>query len=331
VTRGWLLVLLAACGGPLTTLDWTQAASPTPAPVTSPPALHLEGRALRDDRGATVHLRGLNVCSLEFDATGSTWKLTTDGGSELLDVLADRSRWAATVVRVPLNQEWFLTDDAYVARVEQVVDAAATRGVYAVLEVQWERGVKTDPYFLNILPEPTFGAGNTTEAFWHRAAGRFSNRRNVVFELINEPHDVPFERLHEAFQALVDGLHQRAPGVLVIASGPDWAHSVEAWGRRPLRGDVIYSAHQYLPYDEPSVFAKNFEATAATLPVLIGEFDASGALVDGRPFHEVLVERAEAAGTVGWLPWAIGCGLAVDDDRGSDAGAGLAALLRARR
>ncbi len=282
--------------------------------------------------GVEVRLRGLNVCSFEFDATGATWKLQADGGSGLLDVLVDPARWNANVVRVPVNQEWFLSDDDYVRRVEHVIDAAAARNVYVLLDLQWERGMKTEPYQLNISKEPTFGEGNTTEAFWLAASGRFSNRTNVLFDLINEPHEVPFDRLHTSFQRLVDRLSQRAPEALIVAGGPDWAHSVRSYRDRPLSGGrVVYSAHEYLPYDGPEKFVDNFEATAAVQPVIIGEFDATDAQVNGRLYAEVLVERAEAAGVVGWLPWAIGCGLSMDDDRGSGPGARIAAALRASR
>jgi hypothetical protein len=47
---------------------------------------------------------------------------------------------------MPVNQEWFVTDDAYVTRVEQIIDAAALRGLYVVLDVQWENAERTDPY-----------------------------------------------------------------------------------------------------------------------------------------------------------------------------------------
>jgi hypothetical protein len=303
-------------------------AAPTAAPASSPPRLHLEGRTLRTPAGAEVRLRGVNVCSLEFDNAGANWGLQPDRGSSTLEVLVDPSRWNVNVVRVPVNQEWFLTDAAYGDRVERVIDTAAKHGVYVLLDLQWERGLKTEPYHLNILKEPTFGEGNTTEAFWHLASGRFSNRTNLLFDLINEPHDVAFDRLHLSFQRLVDRIALRAPETLIVAGGPDWAHSVRPWRDRPLVGNVIYSAHEYMPYDPPEKFEENFGSTAAKLPVIIGEFDAREHDVRGRAYQDVLIERAEAAGVVGWLPWAVGCELALDDDRGAGAGARLAAAMR---
>jgi hypothetical protein len=210
---------------------------------------------------------------------------------------------------MPVNQEWFVTDDAYVTRVEQLIDAAALRGLYVVLDVQWENAERTDPYFLNNLKQPTFGLGNTTEAFWHRASGRFSNRDNLLFDIINEPHDVKPEELARGMQKMLDRLAQRAPETPVVVSGPDWAHSVDFFRLHPLRGrNVVYSAHQYLPYDPPEKFQGNFEQAAQSLPVLIGEFGPEDA-----GYTNELIDHAEASGVDGWLGWAIGCGVAVDD------------------
>jgi hypothetical protein len=320
-----MFAFLSACGSPDAPLDWSKAPTPSPPPSQSPPSLHTEGRMLKTAAGAEVRLRGLNVCSFEFDALGANWQLSADGGSALLDVLADPKRWNANVVRLPVNQEWFLTDGAYVERVEHAIDAAAIRNLYVILDVQWERGQRTEPYHLNILKEPTFGEGNTTEAFWLAASGRFANRTNLLFDLINEPHDVPFERLHASFQRLIDNIALVAPQTVIIAGGPNWAHSVEPYRTRPLRGQVLYSAHQYLPYDTPAQFETHFLRTAQNLPVIIGEFDARS---ESTLYHDTLIDAAEAGGLVGWLPWAMGCGLSSDDDRGSGPGARIAARLR---
>jgi hypothetical protein len=318
-----LVLVLAACGAPEGPgPDWSEPASPTPPPARSPPRLHVAGAALADVAGAEVRLRGLNVCSLEFDHQGANWQLQPDGGSPLLDALADPARWNANAVRMPVNQEWFVTDDAYVARVEQLVDAAALRGLYVILDVQWENSQRTEPYQLNILKEPTFGLGNTTEAFWHLAAGRFSNRDNLLFDVINEPHDVAPEQLARSMQKMVDRLEERAPATPVVIGGPDWAHSVDFWRQHPLRGaTVVYAAHQYLPYDPPEKFEANFARAAATLPVLLAEFDTSD-----EAYQAALIDRVEAAGAEGWLGWAIGCGVTVDEHSTRVAAARMRAL-----
>lgn len=311
--------MLAACGG-VPGPDWMEAVTPTPAPARSPPRLHVDGTTLRTPDGSEVRLRGVNVCSLEFDSAGANWQLEADGGSLTLDTLAARDRWHVNAVRMPINQEWLLTDETYLARVEALIDAAAVRGVYVLLDVQWERGLKTDPYQLNILKRPTFGLGNTTEALWHLAAGRWSNRDNLLFDVINEPHDVAPADLSVDMQQMLDRLAQRAPLTPVVVGGPDWAHSLDWWRQHPLKGaNVIYSAHEYLPYDPPSSFDEHFVKPAQTLPVLVAEFG---------PDQSTLIDTAEAAGVDGWMPWAIGCGLTLDGDLDGGVESTLARQLR---
>ena len=306
------LLLITSCGVPdVDGPDWLEPTTPTAAPARMPPRLHLDGADLRDDAGHVVKLRGVNVCSLEFDSTGANW----DGA---IAVLSDPARWRANAVRMPVNQEWFLTEDAYVARVESLIDEAALAGLYVIVDVQWENAQRTEPYQLNILKAPTFGFGNTTEAFWHRASGRWSNRTHVLFDVINEPHDTPFDVLHTLMQRMVDRLSQRAPEQLVVVGGPDWAHSVEPWRQRPLKGNVVYAAHQYLPYDPPEKFNENFGRTSRELPVIVSEF-----LSEDDGYVDAVIDAAESAGVDGWMPWAIGCGFTLDEER-------LASRVRAR-
>jgi endoglucanase len=311
---------------PILGLDWSSELELSEAPAARLPKLHTQGSAIVDEQGALVRLRGVNVCSLEFDREGKNFEIGDDGRSEVLRVLAER--WGANAVRIPANQQWFLEDDAYVRRIEALIDDAAAQGLYALLDVQWEKGERTDPYHANILEIPTFGAGNTTEAFWLKATARWSNRTNLIYDLINEAHGYPDADTALAMQTLVNAIRTRDQETIIVVSGMNWAHSVDYYRTRPLSGgNLVYSAHQYLPYDPPSAFAGNWARTAKTIPVLLGEFlgdntDASYAIT--------LVDEAERVGAVGWMPWAIGCGFSKDDDLVREPLMTLAARMKQR-
>lgn len=326
-----IVVLLAlACGPapvPVAKLDWLAAVAPTAPPLKPMPRLAVSGSNLvRTDDGREVRLRGVNVCSLEFDAVGTNWELSATG-SGLLAVLADATRWNVNVVRVPVNQQWFLEDEAYQARVEQIVDDANARGVYVILDVQWEVGMKLDPYYLNILELPTFGPGNTTEAFWHKASSRWANRTNLLYDLINEPHGHREDDTAAAMQVLVTAIRLRTTDAVIVIGGANWAHSIDWYRTNPLKGaNLVYSAHQYLPYDTQPMFSGNFVKAAGSLPVLIGEFVAE---TENTEYAKTLVNEAETAGVDGWLPWAIGCGFAKGDDQTKEPLQWLAGQMRA--
>ncbi len=325
-----LLVFLTVggfgCGAPapVAKLDWHQPVMPTAAPANPLPRLSVSGTTLRTAAGP-VRLRGVNVCSLEFDEAGANWELGATG-SGVLAVVADPARWHANVVRMPLNQQWLLEDEAYRGRVEQLIDDADARGVYVVLDDQWELGQTLDPYDKNILELPTFGVGNTTEAFWHLVTSRWANRTNLLFDLINEPHGKGDDETAEAMQVLVDAIRVRDAQTPIVVGGMNWAHTVAFYASHPLAGaNLIYSAHQYLPYDLTDSFGAHFVDPAAKVPVLVGEFLADP---NDSSYAVAVADAAESAGAVGWLPWAIGCGFDKDSDQTEEPFITLAAKIR---
>lgn len=328
-----MLVALFGCGEPdpwsVPGPDWAEPVSPTPAPASPLPPLVVEGSELLSsaDR-APVRLRGLNVCSLEYDRLGAVWELE-GAQSRLLDALANPDSWNVNAVRVPVNQQWFLEDEEYVRRIEIVMDDADRRGLYVLLDVHWEVGRTLDPYWANILAAPTFGFGNTTEAFWHKATSRWANRTNLLYDLVNEPHGRPTETAR-AMQVLLDRIRQRSSEAIVVVAGMDWAHTVDAYREHPLAGrQVVYSAHQYLPYDEPAKFGGNFLDAARRVPVILGELGVEEAYVDGTLYQQRLIEAAEDGGVDGWMPWAVGCGFGKDDAERTPPLAYLSGRMRA--
>lgn len=315
------MVYFSACGPeptPLALLDWSQTVSPSSAPSKQMPSLRVDGnRILEAVSGGPVRLRGVNVCSLEFDRQGLNWKARTGPEvSEVIRILSDPQRWKANAIRMPVNQEWFLGDDAYVELVEKLIDEANSHGLYVLLDVQWEVGAKLEPYHRNILELPTFGEGNTTEAFWHKATGRWSNRTNLLYDLINEPHGHSDTTTALFMQTLVDAIRLRDQKTVIVIAGMDWAHSVDYYREHPLRGEnLVYSAHQYLPHDPPESFPLRFAHAAKQRAVLLGEFLAEEGQTQ---YAQQLVEAAESSEVNGWLPWAIGCGFDENDDSKKD-------------
>lgn len=263
--------------------------------------------------GQEIRLRGVNVCSLEFDNSGRNYELS-NGQSNLLTVLSDRSKWNANSFRMPLNQEWFVNNtNNYVSRVTQIIDDANNKGLYVIADDQWEKGQSTDPYSLNILKIPTFGSGNTTEAFWRKFISLYKDRTNIIYDVINEPHDYPASESAAAMQRMVTIMRSLQPNALIMVGGYSWAHSVDYYRTNPISGEnIIYSAHQYLPYDNPDKFQSNFGATAKVRPTYLGEFDMDSDYINGQPYQKLLIDYAESNELVGWAPWAIGCGFEKD-------------------
>jgi endoglucanase len=87
-------------------------------------------------------------------------------------------------VSFPFDEpRWNKQDDggaAYRARVEHWIDYSNKRGVWIVLDLH-EYKAATPKHV----------------KFWKDAAKRYANRPGVIFELLNEPHDISWREEHD--------------------------------------------------------------------------------------------------------------------------------------
>lgn len=117
----------------------------------SPPALHVADRAIRDDAGRTVLLRGAAVIGLGDYFQGNPDVPSSAGVTERdLDQIAalGMSSIRLLVHWSALEPERGVFDEGYLARVRQVVNWARERGVYVILDMHqdaWGKFVNTAP------------------------------------------------------------------------------------------------------------------------------------------------------------------------------------------
>lgn len=125
-----------------------------------------------------------------------------------------------------------------------------TKGVYAIL----------DPHnymrYNDPCQQPNTGSiiGNTSDptaattaqfgAFWGELAGRFKSNPNVIFGLMNEPHDMDTNLILANDQAAVTAIRAAGANQLILAPGNGYTggHSwTTAWtGNSPASSDVMY-------------------------------------------------------------------------------------------
>ena len=159
-----------------------------------------------------------------------------------------------------------------------------------------------------------------------------------MFELYNEPHGVPVERLEigrsagSGFQAV--GMQQlydavRATGAqnLVIIGGLDWAYDLSGVPANRIDGyNIAYATHSYsAPERLPSAWDRAWGFLTETDPVIVTEFGdtASACATD---YSAALIAYADAHAT-SWTAWAWypgGCGFTglIDDWSGTTSALG---------
>ncbi|HEX5216005.1 MAG TPA: cellulase family glycosylhydrolase [Vicinamibacterales bacterium] len=330
------------------------------------PRLLIEGNRLTTSAGAAaIALRGVNVSGLQHrrPEAGESWRHASGIDADLLPWLADHG---ATVVRVPLSQDWVLGRDharageAYLDELDALVTQGNAAGMYVVLCLHclgWrDAGASRQPY-LPPLPD------EDSVIFWRTLAARFGARPGVLFDLLNEPHGAPARAWHAWVRRLVgellsDGgrglLSQNTPVPLFVVSGiggPCWSSDLSSFPVResddaasPPLPNLVYSSHIYRHGSRwrgrrghtlnARGWSRLVDATARGYPVFVGEWGAGEELRDERWTRELLAFLDERG--IGWAAWSVGDRPhIVDRARGPRAltthGARVMAALRAGR
>jgi len=256
-----------------------------PKPANWPPMLHVQGNRLVDPKGNEVWLQGVNVPSLDWSARGENVLKSTQVAIE---------QWKANVIRLPVKESYWFAEgkdgDAYKKLVDDVVNFAANRGAYVVIDLH---------RFL--APKQEFSD------FWKECATKYKNHPAVLFDLMNEPHGTswevwrnggrvgaPAEVDQAAFltkeekdsnknfdsigmQALVDVVRGVGAMNVVAVGGLDYAYDLSgilngyAVNDDPKANGVMYSTHVY-PWKRS--WQKCFLDVAKQYPILVGEVGA---------------------------------------------------------
>ncbi len=229
------------------------------------PLLKVKANNLTTLQGNVVRLQGVNIASLEWSSNGE---------HVLQSVNVAINDWGANIVRLPLAQDrWFgrATDQvdggaAYRGLVRQVVQSAAARNCYVLLDLHWsDAGAWGRNIGQHFMPDD-----NSVE-FWEAVASAYANHPAVLFDLYNEPHDVSWEvwrnggkvteRNDKApggrlvyhtpgMQKLLDACRGKEAKNAVVAGGLDWAYDLSGIVKGnaladPQGNGVIYATHIY--------------------------------------------------------------------------------------
>jgi aryl-phospho-beta-D-glucosidase BglC (GH1 family) len=293
------------------------AALPRPKPkVAAPPAdklpkpLHVDGNQIKDSTGKVVWLQGVAIPSMEWSA----------GGENILkSIEVAITDWKANCIRLPVSTKFwngvgpYQNDGGlqYRQTIDDAINLCATHGVYFVLDLHEYRA-----------------ATAAHAAFWTEAAAKYKDHPAVIFELLNEPHDIPWEvwqnggdvtdkpkggdalaennaKLKKTpsigMQGLLNAIRATGAKNMVIVGGLDWGYDLsgilKGHGLKDDGGNgIVYSSHVY-PWK--SDWQGKFLALADKYPLFIGEVGAEQERLSFIP-----PERQEDPAT--WVPDMLG-------------------------
>jgi endoglucanase len=235
--------------------------------------------------------------------------------------------WKANAVRVALYQDYWLPGSAdapnrlyhssYPALVDDVVNWAESAGMDVILDLHWsDAGVLGS--CANSCQQKM--ADTNSLAFWSEVAARYKSDGRVLFELYNEPHDVPWSVwknggatsdgwMAVGMQQLYDAVRATGADNLVVIGGLNYAFDLSGVPNYRIAGyNILYATHPYnnSPDRAPTAWDFAWGSLTVTDPVIVTEFGDQTTNADGScasTYSQEVITYADAH-NASWTAWA---------------------------
>ncbi len=335
VVLATLLALLALQTGgarPATVLQKTSTALfPPDAPGTVHGPFSVVGSTIVDSTGAPVYLHGVDWPSLDWSCTGQ-WANASQNGVNPAEFQIMATQWGVNAVRIPVNENFWLSSSSsycpsYSSTVAKVVSLVEQQGMIPIIDLHTGGPINTTTPKNG--PECAPDAGSAT--FWKQVASAYRTDPNVIFELYNEPHGVPWSiwRNGGDIACSSTGLSYRAVGMqqllaavrgagaenVVLADGIDFASNLAQVPQYALTGsNVAYVYHLYVNQSNPttpSTWSAQLGSTTQLFPVVATEFGVLGCQTpypSGTEQQILNFLTTNGIGYTAWGWWTSGCG-----------------------
>lgn len=287
----------------------------------APGGYYVQGNAIYNKDGEKHVFHGIARPSTEWNPQGEMISKN--------DFMLQKS-WGANVTRLSLNQGFWLPghakyDAQYQQNIDQAVQWAKEVGLDVILDLHWsDRG-----NLQNQGPGQQRMADANSVTFWTSVATKYKDDGRVLFELYNEPHDVPWNVwlsggdsgdgfTAAGMQDLYDAVRATGAKNLVLIGGLNYAYDLSGVPANRVQGsNIVYVTHPYnFQGKQPSDWDAGWGFLAATDPIMVTEF---GTFDCSTNYYSQLIAYMDAR-SVSWTAWAWypgGCGFpAVINDWG---------------
>ena len=252
------------------------------------PALHVDGKFIRDPNGKTIVLRGSSLIDIGA--------LYAYGGNSVAGISARMDKLAAAgvqghLVRMPVYPKIDyngggsycsplpypvggtgsanctptapMTAADYVSKVlKPAVDYAASKNLYAIIDHH------------QIDNATTGNSAADAKTFWTDVAPKFASYANVIYEPFNEPIDgsASWATFKPVVQGWIDTIRAGAPDNIIIVPSMSYdQHPGDAASDAPRGTNLAYTAHVY-PGNWSTSFKAQVTTAVAKAPVFITEW-----------------------------------------------------------
>lgn len=341
LTGFWVCASAASCFSDSAAGGGSGAAMPGPTtcaiadggapPPVAPNGYYTNGSQVCTSSGQSHVFQGVDRDTFEFDPEGDMISLS--------DFQAIAS-WHANVVRIALNQDYWLSGATlyasdYQSNIQQAVTWAEQAGLEVILDLHWsdrgDLGVTqaggTFPGTSTYVPADTAGysvqqpmADINSVEFWKEVATVFAGDGHVFFELYNEPNGISWSAWLNGgvvnvsgtftavgMQQLYDTVRSTGANNLVVIGGLNFAFDLSGVVNYPVKGyNIVYATHPYSSKGTPASWTGYFGYLTINniAPVIATEFGDTSTNCSGTFDQELISYAAQSNTHMSWTAWA---------------------------
>lgn len=202
---------------------------------------------------APVQVRGVS-----FFWSNTGWGQEKWYTAETVSTFANE--WKAELVRAAIGAEdggGWIEDKANQTRLETVVDAAIENDIYIIID--WHSHLASD----NI---------QAAKDFFSAAAQKYGSHDNVIFEIWNEPLQIPMATIKDYANQLIPVIRQHSDNLIIVGT-PTWSQDVDqVAANRPSGENIAYAIHWYVGSHGWAVANKADAAQNSNVPIFGSEW-----------------------------------------------------------
>jgi endoglucanase len=270
-------------GSPSASPSRQQSASPTASPTRAPSSPPPTGRTPLAINGQ-LHVCGVNLCN-QFNRPIQLRGASTHGlqwfakcyNTASLDALAND--WKADLLRIAMyvQEEGYETNPAgFTSQVNNLVDQAESRGMYAIVD------------FHTLTPgDPNYNLNNA-KTFFANVASRNANKKNIIYEIANEPNGVSWQQIKTYAEQVIPVIRAADPDAVIIVGTRGWsslgvsngANADEIIASPVNATNIMYTFHFYAASHKDNYRAEVSRASSL-LPLFVTEWGTVSATGGG--------------------------------------------------
>lgn len=266
---------------------------PTGTPVEINGQLHVCGVKLCNHYDKPIQLRGMSTHGLQ-------WYSQCVNDSSLNALAND---WHADIVRISMyiQEDGYETDPRhYTDLVHSIIDKVTARGMYAI--VDWHMLDPGDPYY-NL---------SRAKTFFTEIAQRHNGNKNLLYEIANEPSEVPWSRIRSYAEELIPVIRANDPETPILVGTRAWsslgvsddANETEVVNNPVRASNIMYTFHFYAA-SHGDEYLNTLSRAADKIPMFVTEFGTQTYTGDGGNNFTMSQRYLDlmAAKKISWTNW----------------------------